>query len=311
MRRIYKPRALRPGDSIAVISLSSPAEPQKAMAGIRELTRLGFTPLAGKALTSEGYFSAPVSDRLAQLLDGLSDGRASALIALRGGYGSTYLLDALQRANMGPAKPIVGYSDITALQIFLWQTLAWVTFYGPMVAAGFDAGAGNPRGYDMASFLRAITETQTGWTLELEGSSLVEGEAEGVLVGGCLTLVETTLGTPWELHSSGAILVLEDRAMKPWQVDRALMHLKQCGKFDGVSGVLLGDFPECEPPVKGSPTVLDVCRRTFGSLKVPVVWGAPVGHTARPMLTLPLGVRARLRATGAGSLDILEPAVVQ
>ncbi len=310
MRKVYKPRALRPGDSVAVISPSSPAEPEKTNAGIRELTLLGFAALAEKALQPEGYFSASAADRLSQLLDSISDGRANALIALRGGYGSGYLLDPLQRANIGAAKPLVGYSDITALEIFLWQTLGWVTFYGPMVAAGFHAGAGNPGGYDMASFMRAVTETQSGWTLELQGSALVEGEAEGVLLGGCLTLIETTLGTPWELDTTGAILVLEDRAMKPWHVDRALMHLEQCGKLDAVSGILLGDFPESEPSMKGSPAVLDVCRRILAALNVPVVWGAPVGHTPRPMLTLPLGVRTRLRSAGSGFLDILEPAVV-
>lgn len=310
MRRVYKPRALRPGDSIAVISPSSPAEPEKADAGIRELTLLGFTMLADKTLQPDGYFSGSAADRLSQLLDSICDDRASALIALRGGYGSGYLLDPLQRANIGAVKPLVGYSDITALEIFLWQTLGWVTFYGPMVAAGFHAGAGNPGGYDMASFMRAVSETQTGWTVSLEGTALAEGEAEGVLLGGCLTLIETTLGTPWELDTSGAILVLEDRAMRPWQVDRALMHLKQCGKLDGLCGILLGDFPESEPPVKGSPAVLDVCGRILGGLNVPVVWGAAVGHTPRPMLTLPLGVRARLRSAGSGFLDILEPAVV-
>ena len=310
MPRVFKPRALHPGDSIAIISPSSPADAEKIRAGVRELTLLGFAPLADSALPSEEYFSGPAADRLSQLLGGIGDSRAKALVALRGGYGSTYLLEPLQRAALAGVKPLVGYSDITALEIFLWQTLGWVTFYGPMVASGFDAGAGNPGGYDLASFMRAVTETQTGWTVALEGSALVEGEAEGVLLGGCLTLIETTLGTPWELDTTGAILILEDRGMKPWQVDRALTHLKQAGKLSPLRGIVLGDFPESEPPVKGSPTVRDVCGRILSPLKVPVVWGAPVGHTARPMLTLPLGVRARLRSAGTGFLDVLEPAVI-
>jgi muramoyltetrapeptide carboxypeptidase len=132
-----------------------------------------------------------------------------------------------------------------------------------------------------------------------------------MLLGGCMTLIETTIGTPWELNTRDAILVLEDRGMKPWQVDRALMHLRQAGKFEGVRGIVLGDFPECSPPIEGSPTVHDVCERILGPLGVPVVFGAPIGHTLRPMLTLPLGVQARLSAEGAGLLEILEPAVVQ
>ena len=124
-----------------------------------------------------------------------------------------------------------------------------------------------------------------------------------------MTLVEATIGTPWELDTRDAILVLEDRAMKPYQIDRVLMHFKQAGRLKEVRGIVLGDFPECEPPVAGSPTVRDVCARILGDLRVPIVFGAPIGHTLRPMLTLPLGVQARLRAEGEGVLEILEPAV--
>jgi muramoyltetrapeptide carboxypeptidase len=112
------------------------------------------------------------------------------------------------------------------------------------------------------------------------------------------------------LDTDDAILVLEDRGMKPWQVDRALMHLKQAGKFENVRGIVLGDFPECNAPVEGSPTVRDVCQRILAPLGVPVVFGAPIGHTMRPMLTVPLGVEARLISEGTGVLEILEPAVV-
>ncbi len=96
--------------------------------------------------------------------------------------------------------------------------------------------------------------------------------------------------------------------MRPYQIDRVLMHFKQAGKLHGVRGIVLGDFPECEPPV-ASPTVREVCARILGELGVPVVFGAPVGHTMRPMLTLPLGVQVRLRSSGEGMLEILEPAV--
>jgi muramoyltetrapeptide carboxypeptidase len=124
-----------------------------------------------------------------------------------------------------------------------------------------------------------------------------------------MTLIEATLGTPWELDTRGSILVLEDRGMKPYQVDRVLTHLRQAGKFGGVRGIVLGEFPECPPTVPGSPTVRDVANRILSELKIPIVWGARVGHTPRPMLTLPLGVHARLHAHKAGRLEILEPAV--
>jgi muramoyltetrapeptide carboxypeptidase len=143
------------------------------------------------------------------------------------------------------------------------------------------------------------------------GEPLVPGSVEGVILGGCLTLVQTTLGTPWELDTHGAVLVLEDRGMKPYQVDRALMHLKQAGKFKAVAGIILGDFPECDTPA-GTESVRDVADRVLSPLGVPVVWGAAVGHTQRPMLTLPLGVRAHLSVSGTASgetqLEILESA---
>jgi muramoyltetrapeptide carboxypeptidase len=103
--------------------------------------------------------------------------------------------------------------------------------------------------------------------------------------------------------------LLEDVSVKPYQLDRMLLHLKQAGKFKGVRGIVLGDFPECEAPEGSTVSVKDVCHRVLGPLRIPIVYGAPVGHTLRPMLTIPFGVRARLNAIGEGSLDILEPAV--
>jgi muramoyltetrapeptide carboxypeptidase len=206
-------------------------------------------------------------------------------------------------------KVFLGYSDATALHVFLWQKLGWVTFYGPMVAAGFDKGAA---GYDEESFRKAVCNTSGGWRVDLRGEPLAEGEAEGVLLGGCLTMLQATIGTPWELDTTDSILLLEDRGMKPFQVDRALMHLRQAGKFAKVRGVIFGEFPECEAP-EGSEEVRSIALRLTADLSVPVVFGAAVGHTPRPMLTLPLGVRARLESRGAGpvtDLFILEPAVV-
>jgi len=178
-----------------------------------------------------------------------------------------------------------------------------------MIAAGLDGGAGAGRGYDRESLVASVQNTDGGTEIGLQGAVMVAGEVQGRILGGCMTLVEATLGTPWELDTRGAILVLEDRAMKPYQVDRVLMHFKHVGKFDEVVGIVLGEFPECEPPVQGSPTVRDVCTRILGGLGIPIVFGAAIGHTPRPMLTLPLGVKARLTSENGGLLEILEPAV--
>jgi muramoyltetrapeptide carboxypeptidase len=310
--RPRKPRALKPGAILGVIAPASPADDAKWVAGLKELKRLKYgislrdDPLSGP----EGYFAASTEERRAELLKAAAAKTVNGLIAVRGGYGSNYILDGLSDRGIQTPKCFIGFSDITTLQIFLWERCGWVTIYGPMVAAGLEAGPDVSGGYDEESFLAAVRKTDSGWTIPMKGQTIRAGEAEGTLLGGCMTLVETTIGTPWELDTRGAILILEDRGMKPWQVDRALMHLKQAGKLDGIRGVVLGEFPECEPPVAGSPTVRDVCTRILGSLGVPIVFGAPVGHTPRAMLTIPLGVKARLIARGDGMLDILEPAVV-
>ena len=273
-----------------------------------ELRALGFSVELPRRQQNDGYFASTADERRAELVGLLHRDDIAALFALRGGYGSNYLLEGLSPKDFPSPKCIVGFSDLTTLQVFLWQQCGWVSFYGPMIAAGLDGGAGEPDGYDPRSLQSAISAAAS-WTIPLQGQSLVAGTAEGRVLGGAMTLVEATFGTPWELNLQDSILLLEDRAMKPYQVDRVLMHFQQAGKFNGVRGIILGEFPECDPPVAGSPTVREVCQRILGPLKIPIVFGAAVGHTPRPMLTVPLGVRARLDAQNEGTLEILEPAV--
>jgi muramoyltetrapeptide carboxypeptidase len=309
MSSIKKPRALAPGARVRIVSPASPAAASICARGFAELTRLGYVAVkSAPAVPTRDYFAAPAKDRRRELIDALADDSSGAVICTRGGYGSTYLIDKKLKHTKTP-RIFLGYSDMTSLQIYLWQKRGWVSFYGPMVASGFNGGAGATHGYDEPSFRAALTQIRGGWSVELGGTALCKGSARGILLGGCMTLVESTLGTPWELDTRGAILLLEDRGMKPYQVDRVLTHLRQAGKFRGVRGIVLGEFPECAPTVAGSPTVRDVARRILGELEVPVIWGARIGHTPRPMLTLPLGVRVRLNAHKSGTLEILEPAV--
>jgi muramoyltetrapeptide carboxypeptidase len=310
MPQALKPPALRPGDAIGVLSLASPVTEDSLQKGSDELTRLGYAPKIHRAsaLARDGFFAGSAADRFAALKQALSDPATRAIFCSRGGYGSNYLLEGLSVALAAP-KILLGSSDITSLQIFLWQKFRWVTFYGPMVASNFGPGSGAQHGYDAPSLSRALTETKQGWSLDLQGESLAPGAAEGVLLGGCLTLLEASLGTPWELDTSSSILLIEDRAMKPYQVDRALMHLKQAAKFRGITGIILGEFPDCDPP-PGGETVRDVARRILFELGIPIAWGAPIGHTSRAALTLPLGVRAALSTHGRAQLKILEPACV-
>jgi muramoyltetrapeptide carboxypeptidase len=311
MQEPVKPPAVRPGSVLRIVAPAGAVEETRLRRGCAELERLGYQPRWSPAvLARDGYFAGSADQRLADLWEALAHPAAQAVVAARGGYGTNYLLSALEDGIAGSPKAILGYSDLTLLQTFLWQRRRWVTFYGPMVAAGFEGGANQDIGYDLASLLLALTETKAGWELPLAGETLSSGEAEGVLLGGCLTLIESLLATPWEFPTEGAILLLEDRMMRPYQIDRSLMHLFQAGKFRNVRGLVLGDFPDCDLDEPGTATVREVAARLLRPLDVPVVFGAPFGHTYRPMLTLPLGVRARLRArAGSAALEILEPAV--
>jgi len=310
LHTLEKPKALRKGSRLGIVSPSSPADGDAISAGVAELCRLGFQVEEPAPMEPQGYFAASHNERLQQFCKTVHDKHIDGVIATRGGYGANYLIDfRLATRLLGP-KCIVGFSDLNIIQLLLGEARGWAGFYGPMVAAGFNYGADRPSGYDPVSFLQAVSETKSKWKIPLHGQTLAQGAASGRLVGGCLTMLQTTLGTGFDPNTKNAILVLEDRGMKPYQVDRALRHLYQAGIFEKVEAILLGDFPDCDPPSRGSPIVPEICAEILGPLEVPIVYGAPIGHTKRPMLTIPLGVRAKLHAKGEGTLEILEPAVV-
>ena len=184
---VRKPKALRAGSRLAVIAPASPGHSEPEERGIAELQRLGFAVERGAGRTSQGYFAASAAERRAELLLALRDPKIDALISLRGGYGSNYLLDDALASEIGAVAPkcMIGFSDITSLEIFLWQKLGWTSIYGPMVAAGLDGGAAGANGYDEASFRNAIGKTDGGGSMNLQGDALSSGTAEGVLLGGC------------------------------------------------------------------------------------------------------------------------------
>ena len=307
---VVKPKALTKGSSIALFSPASPVDRNTLAAGIAELQRLGFNVHPPADHESLGYFAGTHEERMLEFVKGTQKKGIDGMIATRGGYGSSHMFDGKFNSHLLDPKCIVGFSDLTALQVCVWQVRQWITIHGPMAAAGFAAGAGNPGGYDESSFLQAVQNTKSGWSMALRGESMNAGATEGRLLGGCLTLLQATIGTGWEIDTEGAILLLEDRGIKPYQLDRALLHLLQAGKFQDVRGIILGEFPESETPKAGGPSVRDVCESILRPLGIPIVFGVPFGHTRRPMLTVPLGVQARLDATGEGRLEILEPAVI-
>jgi len=310
MSKTVKPPALAPGSTIAVVAPASPALQERVIRGSENLQQLDYRVREfHPARVTNDYFAASLEVRLQEFRDAITDPEVAAVFCTRGGYGSAELLEFLKASRLKRPKIFCGCSDLTSVHIFLWQKSHWVTFYGPHIGGGLDAGANATSGYDPDTFMVSMTATHHGWSVPLQGETLVRGKGTGVLLGGCITLVETSLGTPWELDTRGSILLLEDRGVKPYQLDRMLLHLRQAGKFKGLRGIVLGEFPECGPPEGSTFTVRDVCKRLLAPLRIPIVYGAPFGHTSRPMLTLPLGVRARLEASAEGCLKILEPAV--
>ena len=206
-----RPKALTKGSRLAIFAPASPADSVEIIAGLAELKRQGFQVVANQDSKADGYFAGPALDRMSGFVSGIQSDQIDGLVALRGGYGSNYLLEFELDKNLGKLKSVIGFSDLTTLQIYLWQKCAWVTFYGPMVAAGINAGAGAAKGYDENSFLQAIGKPEAGWKLRLKGEPVLAGKAVGRVLGGAMTLVEATIGTPWELDTRDSILILEDR----------------------------------------------------------------------------------------------------
>jgi muramoyltetrapeptide carboxypeptidase len=228
-----------------------------------------------------------------------------AVICARGGYGSNYLLPLLDfNALRISPKAFVGYSDNTSLLLAL-ERAGMVTFHGPMVASDFAKGAA-----DEHSFRAALGGDALDFSFPAgsQVKALVTGEARGPLTGGCLSVVMTSLGTPWEIETEGKILFLEDVNEKPFRIDRMLMHLLLAGKFRGVRGILFGAMLGCSAPSAEEETLPRMILRVLGGLGVPIVIGFPSGHVESGNITLPFGVPSVLSSSSAGVRLQVEPA---
>lgn len=295
------------GSRVAVVAPSSPVRPEMLAAGLAELDRLGWAANPRDDIIGRDRFTAgPVARRRVELQDALTDGSVRAVWVARGGYGLTPLLgDLVGSTLVADPKPVVGESDATALGCWaLAQGVGWV--HGPMVAATLRLGAG--RGYDEPS-LRACLEGWAG-TLRLEAAgarTLASGVAEGVPWGGCLSILAALAGTPHLPRIPGGLLVVEDVGVKPYQVHRMLVQLRDAGALEELAGVLLGDFSSCvQHPEQGydmDEVLVDFFHETAPGC--PVSSGWPIGHAASAHLTIPLGLPARL-ACSAGGSPVLE-----
>jgi muramoyltetrapeptide carboxypeptidase len=282
-----KPSPLRPGDLIGVVAPAAAVDGAAVEAGVRLLERAGYRVTVGAGVGKQaGYLAGSDAERLADLDAMFADRNVRAVLAARGGYGSGRLLPQLDLEQARrQAKIVVGYSDITFLLTELVQRANLVVFHGPMVA---DFAA-NPNGAE--TLLRLLGGDRTLWNLRAR-EIIQPGTTEGVIVGGCLSILVAGLGTPYAVETKGRLLFIEDVNEKPYRVDRMLTQLRQAGKLDGVAGVMFGDMTGCGH-AGDAVTVRDVIREAFTGARYPVVFGLPTGHGGGTA-TLPLGVRARL-----------------
>lgn len=300
---------LRSGDRILVIAPSGPVPRPALEAGAAEMRRLGLVPEWDESIFERHLFFAGTDERRrAEITRAFRDSSVAGVFAARGGGGASRLLPLSALAAMAERPRVFsGFSDITYLHQALSQRRL-VSFYGPMVAWDLARGDGAQGGYDGALFRRLLFEGEPGGKLSPAGIEFLRpGRAEGRLAGGCLSLLSACVGTPAAPDFDGAIVLLEDENESPNRVERFLTHLKQAGALRGARGFVLGDFPGGEPKPGTTTTLREVLEDFFADFSGPVAWGFPVGHTARPNLTMPLGTKARVDAE-AGVLDLLEPA---
>jgi len=304
-----KPPALGPGDIVGIVAPASNLKRAELEAGCEALRRAGYRPFYFDSILEQDlYFAGSVERRARELevMFGRDDVRA--IVCARGGYGANYLLAELDLEKIkAHPKIFVGYSDITALLTHFVDAAGLVTFHGPMAAKDWA----HEGGVDLPSWQAALSGT-TPWDVPLnaEVSALVDGEAEGVLYGGCLSILVASLGTPYEIKTADKILFMEDVAAKPYQIDRMLMQLKLAGHLDRVRGIIFGEMLDCVQNANQSYTLQEVITRIVGDLGVPVAYGVKSGHVTSGNITLPFGVRAKLEVSrGQVALRILESAV--
>jgi muramoyltetrapeptide carboxypeptidase len=294
-----RPRALRPGDTVMLVSPSGPTRPERVATGIEMLSGWGLRVLhAPHVFDRTGYLAGTDADRLADLNLGLSDPAVRGVLCTRGGYGAQRIADGIDMAAVrADPKVVLGFSDITALQLALWRGARLVTAHGP--GAEWLAQRTGP---DSAASLRQALMSGEPAVVrarpdeETSSLALHAGTVTGPLLGGNLCLLAASVGTRDLPDLRGAVLLLEDVNEAPYKVDRMLLHLRRSGAIDGVAGVAVGQFTNCADDWPTS--IVDVLAEHLGAMEVPVLGGLPLGH-GRDQLTVAFGASATLDVANA------------
>ncbi len=304
-KKIIKPERLRAGDRICVVSPASPTLTKTYYErGNAALDAMGYHVVPGRHVRDRRLlFAGDAKVRAADINNAFRDRRIKAIICVRGGCGTAQMLPYIDfSAVLRNPKIFVGYSDITSLQLAIFQRTGLVTFYGPMVSTDFGKQLA---GYTRENFFKMLTNT--GEMIELKNPpkkemiTIVPGKAAGRLTGGCLSIVVASLGTPYEIDTKDKVLFFEDIDEKPHRIDRYLTQLLQAGKLTQARGIIFGTFPQCSYTVrdnyyKYNVALLDIIRERTVPLRIPCIYGLQFGHV-RSKLTIPFGAAATLDAT--------------
>jgi muramoyltetrapeptide carboxypeptidase len=308
-KKRVKPPSLQQGDTVGIIAPASNIAADPLEAGCNAIRKMGFNLFYfDSILEKDLYFAGALTRRVQELEEMFVRDDVKAIVCARGGYGTNYLLRAVNpKTIVRHPKIFVGYSDITTLLTW-FSDKGMVCFHGPMAAKDFAVADG----VHSASWQAALSG-QDEWSLNSDTGAepMIEGTAEGTLYGGCLSMLVASLGTPYEIQTANTILFIEDVYTKPFQIDRMLMQLKLAGKLSRVKGIIFGEMLDCIQQPNQDYTLQEVILRIVEDLQIPVGFGFRSGHVSRSNITLPIGVRARLTVMSKEvKLEILESATV-
>jgi muramoyltetrapeptide carboxypeptidase len=299
---VNKPAPLKPGGVVGVAAPAGWVDEASLQPGLKAIRAQGYNvELAEHIFEQKGYLAGTADQRARDLERFFRRSDIDAIFCARGGFGSIQLLPLLVRALPLPPKIFIGYSDITVLLNWLLQNCRMVTFHAPMVAMDLAHGL-EPASSD--HFWDTLNGQKRQWTLQLE-EAIRPGRATAQVMGGCLSMLVTTLGTPYEIDTCGKFLFLEDVGEKPYRIERMLTHLKMAGKLEPLAGVLFGDFAGCEGEEIRS--VREVITEMFADAPYPVLMGMRAGHGKENFL-LPFGVEMALDGYNA-TLSLIESPV--
>lgn len=311
---LLKPRAVAPDAQLSVIAPASFALPDRVKHGMEALRELGYTPVLSQSALERGplYFAGTREQRQADLHAAFADPNTSAVMAVRGGYGSNYLLEGLDLAAIQQRpKPFFTYSDLTGIQLHLLDRIGLPVFHGPMLAADFYKKDGVHFESFRASLVGEPYSVGAGEGLRMLKAAGSQGTVKGTLYGGCLSILVSLLSTPWEPATEGKLLFIEDVGAKPYQIDRMLWQLRAAGKLDGVSGIIFGEMLDCSSPGAAPDLLENTILSALNGFAGPVAIGLRSGHVSHQNVTLTFGTEAELTVADSPRLNLLEPAVTK